>query len=277
LFKKITIIGVGLIGGSLGMAIKKHKLARQVVGFSQKHSSLVTAMQSKAIDVASHDLRKALHNADLVILSTPVNTIINLLPKISRYLRRGCIVTDVGSTKTLIVEAAEKHLPGGFFIGSHPLAGSEKKGAGFASAELFDNSVCILTPTDKVNRGAKEKVQTFWTRLGTTVKVLSPEEHDKILAYISHLPHLLAYGLMGSIPPGYLEFAATGLKDTTRIASSSPQMWNDICLANAKPLLGAVDELVKNLAVLRKAISNREEKTLTEYFQKSKEKRDGIL
>ena len=276
MFRKVTIIGVGLIGGSLGMAIKKRRVARQVVGYSQRHTSLVYAKKNGAIDVASHDINKAVQNADLVILATPVSTIIGLLPTIAKHLKRKCIVTDVGSTKSAIVEEAEKNLPSGVFIGSHPLAGSEKRGASNASPELFNRSLCIVTPAEKTSRYAKDRIQKFWGRLGAKVRTLDPREHDEILAYISHLPHLTVYALMGTIPAEYLRYATQGLKDTTRVASSSPQIWTDVCLANPKPVLKALDEMVKNLAVLRKAIVGKEDRTLMDFFKNAKEKRDGI-
>lgn len=276
LFRKVTIVGVGLIGGSIGMALKKNGLAKEVVGYSQKASSLDFAVKNNAIDVASHDLKKAVRDADLVVLSTPVNTIAKMLPSITNELRRGCVVTDVGSTKAGIVETAEKYITSGFFVGSHPMAGSEKKGAAYANAELFNSSICILTPTPKTNGQAVERVHAFWTRIGATVKRLSPAEHDRIVAYISHLPHMLAYGLMGTVPKEYLEYAAQGFKDTTRIASSSPQMWSDICLSNIKPLVNSLDEMVKNLSQLRRSIDAKDEKALIEFFTKAKEKRDGI-
>ena len=133
-----------------------------------------------------------------------------------------------------------------------------------------------MTPTERTNRVAKEKVKAFWTQLGATVKFLAPAEHDKILAYLSHLPHLLAYGLVGIIPPEFLEYASTGFKDTTRIAGSSPHMWNDIFMANSKNITNALDDLVKTLAVYRKSINARDEQNLIEHFTKSKSKRDGL-
>ncbi len=277
IFRKVTIIGIGLIGGSIGMAIKKHRLAYEVAGLSLRHSSLVFALKNKAIDRAFHDIRKAVHNADLVILATPVNTIIRLLPTLGPHLKRGCVVTDVGSTKISIVDTAEKRLPPYcYFVGSHPLAGSEKQGANYANPELFQQTVCLVTSTERTNRVAKEKVRSFWTQLGASVKFLSPTDHDKILSYISHLPHLLAYALMGIIPPEYLEYASTGLKDTTRIAASSPHMWNDICLANSKNILAALDDFVKALSFYRKSIIAKDEQSLLDNFNKSKIKRDGL-
>ena len=276
LFRQVTIVGVGLIGGSLGMAIKKNCLAQEVFGLSHRHTSLVYALKNNAIDKAFHDIKKAVSNADLVIMATPVTAIVNLLPIISRYLKRGCIVTDVGSTKTLIVETAEKNFSSAFFVGSHPLAGSEKKGAAFSTADLFVNSLCIMTPTDKTNRIAEEKVRALWMRLGAQVKNLSPVEHDKVLSYISHLPHVVAYALINGVPNDYLQYAAQGLKDTTRVAGSSPHMWNDICLMNSKNIVQALDELVKSLSVLRKTILAKDEQNLVESFKKAKAKRDSI-
>ncbi len=277
LFRRISIIGVGLIGGSLGLAIKKQNVAREIVGFSHTAASLNYALEHKIIDHAAQDLKTAVHNADLVILATPVKTIINLMPLIASYLSRYCIVTDVGSTKASIVEAAQKNLPSyPMFVGSHPLAGSEKKGPTHASAELFEGAVCIMTPMDQTNRLAKEKVKHFWTNLGSHVKFLAPDQHDKILAYISHLPHAVAYSLVETIPAEYLEFSVQGFKDTTRIASSSPQMWTDICLANPKNIVKSLDEVVKNLSAIRKMILAKDEQGLNDHFQKSKTKRDSI-
>ena len=276
-FRKITIVGVGLIGGSIGMAIKHQRMAQEVAGIAQKHATIVYALNNKAIDRAYHDLRKALFNADLVILATPVGTITDLLQKIGPHLKRGAIVTDVGSTKSTIVEVAEKNLPSHVsFVGGHPLSGSEKQGPQFANPDIFRNSLCILTPTEKTNRTAVERVKLFWTHIGAQVKIVAPAEHDRILAYVSHLPHLAAYALMGIVPAQHLEFAASGLKDTTRIAASSPNMWSDISLANAKNLVAVLDEMTKTLASYRKLIIAKDEQNLIENFKKAKAKRDGI-
>ncbi len=277
-FRRITIVGVGMIGGSLGMAIKKNKLAREVVGLSYQQASLDAAIKNKAIDVGFTDVQKAIRNSDLVILATPVDSIIKLLSAINPYLKRGCVVTDVGSAKVEIMEAVEKKLKASnFFVGSHPLAGSEKIGSDNAREDLFENTLCVMTPKKETHRTARERVKYFWTKLGANVKCLKPEEHDEILSYISHLPHLMAYGLMETIPKNFIEYAAQGLKDTTRIAGSSPQMWNDICMSNSKYVLKSLDEMVKNLSHLRKAIVRHDQKTLMDHFTKAKEKRDIII
>lgn len=276
-FRKVTIMGVGLMGGSLGMAIKKHHLASQVVGVSAHAASLEEALKYKAIDVGSTEIEKGVHDADLVVLATPVETIIKLFPLINPYLKRGCIVTDLGGTKVSVVEAAEKNLSNAaFFCGSHPLAGSEKQGVAFAQADLFEKSLCIMTTTPKTNNAAKERVQQLWIKVGSEVKFLSPHEHDEVLAYISHLPHLLAYGLISAIPKEFIPYAAQGLRDTTRIAASSPQVWVDICLNNSKNVLKSLDELAKNLYCFRKAIVDQDTKSLLDHFTKAKEKREEL-
>ena len=277
MFRKVTVIGVGLMGSSVGLALRDKQLANEVVGVARHHHSIAQALKMGAIHRGTHDLRKALTNADLVILATPVKTIIHHLSVIGKFLKRGCIVTDVGSTKASIVETAQKHLPPFvFFVGSHPLAGSEKSGAQYGRKDLFQNSICIVTPMEKTQKQAIDKVNELWTKLGTLVKFLSPEDHDKILAHLSHLPHLLAYGLMDMIPSDYLEYATPGLKDITRIASSEPRMWVDICQANSKSIIHSLDELVKILSLLRKYIVAKDEQNLIEHFRKSKIKRDGL-
>ena len=272
LFKRVTIVGVGLMGGSLGMAIKKHRLAKEVIGLSHRQSALDQAIKNKSIDVACLDVKKAISNADLIVLAAPVDSIIKLFSTINPYLKRGCIVTDIGSAKAKIVEQGEKTLSApAFFVGSHPLTGSEKKGVVHATADIFEGSICIMTPTTSTHQVAKQKVKHFWTKLGMEVKLLLPEEHDEILAYVSHLPHLIAYGLMESVPTKFFEYASKGLKDTSRIAASSPQMWNDICMANSKNVLNALDLYVEHLAHFRKAIVRGDQKSLINHFTKAQE------
>jgi prephenate dehydrogenase len=212
-----------------------------------------------------------------VVLAAPVESIIKLFTTINPYLKRGCIVTDLGSAKAKIVEKGEKILSApSFFVGSHPLTGSEKKGVENARVDLFEGTTCIMTPTDKTNQIAKQKVKHFWTKLGMEVKFLTPDEHDETLAYVSHLPHLLAYGLMESVPAKYFEYASQGLKDTTRVAASSPQMWNDICMANSKNILNALDHCVELLAHFRKAIVSGDQKSLLSHFNKAQENRSQL-
>ena len=276
-FKRVTIIGVGLMGGSLGLAIKKNKVAKEVTGLSHRKASLEKALEMKAIDVGQSDVKKSVQSADLIVLATPVDDIIKLLKTISPHVKRGVIITDVGSTKQEIVEAAEEILPyPGNFIGGHPLVGSEKKGVANAKEDLFEGSMCITTPTKRTSQVSKAKVKQLWTRVGAEVKNLNPADHDDSLAYISHLPHLVAYGIMESMPDKYLDLATKGLRDTTRVASSSPKMWNDICMSNAKNVVKSLDEMIAFMSQMRIAIISRDEKALTKHFTTAKEKRDKI-
>ncbi len=277
IFRRVTIIGVGLMGGSLGLALKKNNLAAEVTGLSHRQASLDTALANKAIDIGLTDVKRAVQSADLIVLATPVDDIIKLLKTIQPHVRRGTLITDLGSTKLEIVEAAEKILPFPMnFVGSHPLVGSEKKGIDHAKDNLFEGSMCIMTPTKKTSQLAREKVKQLWTRVGAEVKIFEPQAHDDSLAYISHLPHIMAFGLMELIPNQYLELATQGLKDTTRIASSSPKMWNDICISNVKNVVKSLDEFIERLSQLRIAMINRDEKELIKHFTTAKEKRDSI-
>ncbi len=277
LFRRIAIVGVGFMGTSLGLAIKKKGLAQTVIGIGRHETSLREATDLGAIDESTLDLQKGIQNADLIVLATPVNSIIDTLDAIGRHHKRGCIITDLGSTKATIVEKADKVLHHSvLFVGSHPLVGSEKKGPTHAAGNLYEGSVCLMTPTDKTNRLAKEKIKQFWSQLGATVKTLSPVEHDEALAYVSHLPHLMAFALMKAVPDKMFDYAAGGLKDTTRIAASDPEVWRDIALSNNKPLLKALDEAVKNLSVIRKAIVTKDKDGLNDAFGQAKVKREKL-
>ncbi len=277
LFRKVTIVGVGLIGASVGMAIKKRTLAREVVGVARKDETIAAAVKQGSIDSGTKDIKEGIKDADFIILATPVSGIIEAFPILNAHARRGSIITDVGSSKGLIVDQAQKNLhPSLLFVGSHPLAGSEKSGQAYANADLFVNSNCIMTPTERTNRLAKEKVKHFWSQLGANVRFMSPTEHDEILAYISHLPHLLAYALMKSIPEQFLAHATQGLRDTTRIAASDPKMWNDICVSNSKNILKSMDECAKALGAIRKAVVDADQQALLETFNQAKASRERI-
>ena len=277
LFRRVAIVGVGLMGASLGLAIKKKGLSREVVGIGRHETSLREATDVGAINESFLDLKKGLNGADLIVLATPVHTILEILDFLGKEHRRGCIVTDLGSTKAAIVERAEKILHHSMlFVGSHPLVGSEKKGPTYANAALYENATCVMTPTDKTNRLAKEKIKHFWLQLGAHIKIMSPQEHDEALAYISHLPHLAVFGLMKAIPDQFLEYATQSLRDTTRIAASDAHVWRDIALSNSKNLLKSLDETVRVLSSIRKAIVSSDAQALDEIFKAAQAKRESI-
>lgn len=241
-FDTITIIGVGLIGGSIGMAVKKRGIAREVVGVFRHRSTMKRALKYGAIDTGVMDMREGVKDADLIILATPVHAIPVLAAEAARFAKKGAIMTDAGSTKAWIVNEVHAALgssPRVTFVGSHPMAGSEHAGVEFATRDLFAGSPCIVTKTPRTDRRALTRVKAFWQALGGKVKVMSPTEHDKAVSLISHLPHVIAFSLAGAVPAKAMECAAEGFKDTTRIASSEPELWADILLTNKKALLNA--------------------------------------
>jgi len=272
-FKKVAIVGIGLIGGSIALELKRKHLAKEVVGVSRRRKSLAWAKEIGAIDKGSLDLA-IIKGADLVILATPVGLIINKAPIIAKFISKDCVVTDVGSTKAEIVSKLEKIFPN--FLGSHPLAGSEKCSVRNAQLGMFKQSICILTPTKKTTSKALNKIRSLWLKMGTKIIILSPEKHDKVLSFTSHLPHVVAFSLIGAIPTEYLGLASTGLRDTTRIASSEPNLWVDILLSNRKNILKNISIMQKKLSSIKSAIENKDAKALNNILSEAKEKRDCL-
>ncbi len=273
LFRKVAIIGTGLIGGSLALGIKKKKLAQEIVGVSKHKKSISFALKIKAIDKGSVSL-KIIKGADLLIIATPVDTIIGLKDEILKYIDNKCIVTDVGSTKERIV----KRLEGAFsnYIGSHPLAGSEKRGIENASSDIFSGSLCILTPTKKTNLSALRNTKRLWKSLGAEVIILTPKVHDRVFSFVSHLPHIVAFSLINTVPVGLLKFSSGGLKDTTRIAASDTILWRDILLSNRGNLLDAIKLFETNLAKIKSAIKNNDSQALEKILLQSKRVRETL-
>jgi len=273
LFKKIAIIGTGLIGGSLGILIKKNKLANEVVGVSRHKQSLGLALKMKAIDRGSLSL-DIIKGSDFLILATPVDTIISLKNKLRKVAGKNCLITDVGSTKEKITGHLSKIFPN--YVGSHPLAGSEKRGILNANSNIFKGSLCVLTPTKRTDSKALVKIKSFWAKLGAKVICLSPDEHDKVLAFTSHLAHLAAFSLINTVPAGFLKFASGGLKDTTRIAASEPELWQGIFLTNKTELLKALSLFESNLKNIKSAIIENNKNKLTGILKTAQKKRNTL-
>jgi len=278
IFRKVAIIGVGLIGGSIGEAIKKKRLAGTVIGVGHRASSIDEALKRGAIDKGTLDAVKGVAGADLVIIATPVRLIPEVARKISRSLKKGCVVTDVGSTKTEIVRSLERILPKGVdFVGSHPLAGSEKRGIVFAQDDLLKGSIVIMTKTKKTKISSLNRLSGFWRSLGVErVAIRSPEDHDRIVAEISHLPHIAAVAIVNSASDQSLEFASTGFKDTTRIAASDPDIWRDICVTNRKEIIKALEKYERNITRLKKFVKNGSAAQLRKEFERSKARREKL-
>lgn len=273
LFKKVAIIGVGLIGGSLGLALKKKGLAGEIIGIGHRQKSINEAIRRRAIDESSLEL-SSIKDADLVILATPVGEILKILPQLAQFINSNCLVIDVGSTKSEIMKLAQKSKVK--FIGCHPLAGMEKKGVENAKCGIFQDSLCLLVPLKNTTNPALEKIQRFWKILGARTKLIDARSHDRILAFTSHLPHAVVFSLLDCIRPGYLPYAASGLKDTTRIGLSDPCLWRDIFLTNREELLLAINTFEKSLQRLKFLIKNNNNRVLRTYLEKARDKRNSL-
>jgi cyclohexadieny/prephenate dehydrogenase len=243
-FHRVSILGVGLLGGSIGLAIRSKVSSCKVAGYGHRRATLERALEIGAIDEAYDTAAEAVRGADLVVLCTPVGLLGEILTQIAPALGGGAVVTDVGSTKRSVVEAGERVLPAGVhFVGSHPMAGSEKRGVEFARTDLFENATCIMTPTPRTDQAASAKVEGFWRLLGMRTTRLSPEQHDQLLAEVSHLPHAVAAALVAMQADAALPLAGKGFLDATRIAGGDGGLWRDILLDNADNVRTAVGRL----------------------------------
>ncbi len=272
-FGRICIVGVGLMGGSLGLACKKRSIAREIIGIGRNRSRLEQARQLGAIDDFELDKKTGLRGADVVVLATPTGVIVEYLRELGNYLEPGVIITDVGSTKAEIVSAAEEVLPEGvMFVGGHPIAGTEKSGVEAASADLYAGAKCILTPTSNTSLQAQQRVAALWSAVGSEVEIMDPQHHDKILAIVSHLPHVVAYALVSTLIKlddqlgEVLPFTAGGFRDFTRIAASDPVMWRDICLSNRGNIVEMTELFQQALVELRDKITAEDGSGLREGF-----------
>lgn len=279
LFNRVTVIGLGLVGGSLGMAIRRRKLAREVIGFSRKPATLRAAKALGAIDRGETTLRDAVRDAELVMLAAPVDRITVLGRVAACFMAPGSILTDVGSTKAAIVQRLEYVLRARReikVVGAHPIAGSEQRGIEAARADLFDGSCTILTPTARTDRRALARVARLWRRVACSVITMSPAAHDRLLAGASHLPHMIAYSLALSAERGKLPRAPRSLLDMTRLAESDPDLWDDIFLSNRAELLKAIDRFDRQLRLLRKRISDGEPRALKRMLATAQARRHAL-
>ena len=267
------------MGGSVGLAARERGVTGRVTGLVRRAESLEETVAVGAVDDATLDLPEAVADAGLVILCTPVGGISELAKQIQPHLATDAIITDVGSVKRPVVAAVEPVLPR--FIGSHPLCGSEKTGVAHARADLLGGAVCAVTPTDSSPADAVESVTEFWSALGSRVVNLSAADHDAICARTSHLPHVLASALVNAVlakpRTGENDFLGTGFRDTTRLASGSPEMWRDIALDNAEAIAAALNELQAEVAGLKEALDARDSTALEKFFAEGKTHRDNWI
>lgn len=284
IFDTIAIVGVGLIGGSLGMAARRKGIARRVIGIGRSEQRLMRAKILGAIDEYSLDMAHGAAEADLVILCTPVALVVPTLEIMAPSLKDGAVVTDAGSTKREIVEQAEKAMPEGTtFVGGHPMAGSEQTGVDAARADLFMGATYVLAPGKDTDFRALGKMSEFAGALGARVEVLSPTQHDEAVAVISHLPHAIASALMQLAEESQrhtgktFQLAAGSFKDLTRIADSSPELWRDICMTNADSLSAAITSFQEMLDTLKSALQARDEAAIERFFEQAQQIRQTYL
>ena len=282
-FEKICILGMGFIGGSIGMAVRKKKLASHVLGVSRKKETIRKALEKGAIDSGTTNLRESAADCDLLIVAVPVSIICGMAKKAIPYLKHGATITDIGSTKKEIVEEIDRLVPEDIgFVGSHPLAGSEKSGIDAAADSLFTKRTCIITPGHKSSEAIINKVKRFWESLTMHVVIMKPEEHDFILALTSHLPHLTAAGLVNMAEDFRQEDSriisaiASGFLDTTRIAGSSPALWHDICMSNRKAIVSTLKTYRELLRKIEMAIKDGESPALIKFLERARDLRDEL-
>ncbi len=280
-WKKITLVGVGLLGGSLGLALRKHRLAKSVTGFVRRAASVPECEGLGAVNLATQNLLHAVAGADLIVVCTPIAQMRELVEQMLPALKRGAIVTDVGSVKGSVVQALERLVAksGAHFVGSHPMAGAEKMGVAAARADLFVGAVCVVTPTRKSNPAAVRAVEQLWKSVGARLLTLTPKEHDELVSRSSHLPHVVAAQLANLIlspehPKEQGMLCANGFRDTTRIASGSPEMWRDIALANRKNLSRALKSFVDGLQNFNRALKRGDARAVAKFFEQARERRD---
>lgn len=274
--KRVSIIGVGLLGGSIGLALRAAGFTGTRVGIGRRASSLKKALACGAVDEVTQDLSAGCNGAQLVVICTPISQLPHIFGLLADALDMEAYVTDVASAKAEVVRLAHRSLPKKVqFVGSHPMAGSEKTGVEFSRADLFDRALCLVTPTPKTSRTTTQWVRTFWQTLGARTLLLTPERHDELLARISHLPHAVAAALVGvSRWQSAIDFAGPGFADTTRIASGEPAMWTDIFRANRRATIKAVDQLIDELSRFRGHLKNDDVDQLMKWLASSKKTRD---
>ena len=279
LFEQMTIIGVGLIGGSLARAARRAGLVSRFVGAGRRVENLKKALALGVIDRFEADHLAAVKGSDLVVVCTPVQAQLKVVKAILPALGDGTVVTDVGSVKGPFIRGVEALGAGQVhFVGGHPIAGTEHTGVEASFADLFVDHKTILTPTGKTDQMALDKIKALWEGVGAEVEVLSLDEHDRILSDVSHLPHLVAYAMVNAaLKGGGVPYGAGGFRDFTRIASSSPEMWRDICLENRQALLTSLETFEECLGEIRRAIDMKDGRTLEAEFRRAKEGRDTWL
>lgn len=297
LFEKVAVIGLGLIGSSLCHVMKRERLAGSIAGVARSKETLHTALRIGFIDTEHQTARAAVDGADLIVLAAPVGANSLLAEQIAPSLKQGSIITDVGSVKVSVIRDVQPHLPDGVhFVPGHPVAGTEYSGPESGFAELFENRYCILTPPDGTDQNAIDKTQKLWKAAGSIVEIMDADHHDRVLAITSHLPHLIAYTIVGTAndlegqlrekkadgeikirTADVIKYSAGGFRDFTRIAASDPVMWRDIFLNNKDAVLEQLGRFIEDLTAMQRSIRWEEGDALEDTFRRTREIRRGIV
>ena len=276
--RQITVIGLGLLGGSIALAIKRAYPSVKTTGYTHRVVTRNKARKLGVADEVTGDIAESVKSADIVVLATPISTFEEIFSRIGKAMPAGCVVTDVGSTKVLPHRWAVKKLPKTiYYAGSHPVAGSEQRGVEFARDDLLMGASCIITKTAKTNRQAVGMLKRFWSKLGCCVKVMSPAEHDSTFAKISHLPHIVAASMVNANSGEMLKFAGQGFIDSSRIASGPANIWADILLTNSKNSIRGIDKIITELRKVQNAIENKDRKRIERVLEAARSKRATMI
>ncbi|OHB57071.1 MAG: hypothetical protein A2Y12_00805 [Planctomycetes bacterium GWF2_42_9] len=274
--QQVTVIGLGLLGSSITLAVNRGNFGIKTVGFSHRDTTRKRARKLEVADIICNDILESVAEADIVILATPICTFEDVFKAIKPALKKGCIVTDVGSTKVLPHKWAKKSLPSYVnYVGSHPIAGSEQRGVEFGRDDLFDGAACIITKDASTNLSAVSLVKKFWSLIGCRVYTMSAVEHDKILGNVSHLPHATAAALLNASDLQQLKFCGKGFIDTSRIASGPANIWSDIFFTNAENISKGIDKLIKELVKIKKAVKHKDK--IEKLLEIAREKRARLI
>ena len=284
-FDTVCIIGLGSIGGSIGLSMKKNNFESKIIGYAKTEKTLFRAVERGLVDESEKSLIKAVDGADLVILATPLSTFKPIIEEIAPFLKKGSIVTDTGSAKFTVLEELKDLIPSEVeFIPGHPIAGTEESGPDSGFPELFENRWCILTPTEDNSKDSIESIKCFWESLGSRVEIMDALHHDKVLAITSHIPHLIAYNIVGTAndlanvtDSEVVKYSAGGFRDFTRIAASDPKMWSDIFTYNSEAVLEMLDLFSNDLTKLKKSILEKDTNMLFSSFERTRNVRKRII
>ena len=280
IFKRAAILGVGLLGASFSLALKKQGICRHVCGYGRNAANLERAVKMGIIDSFAAEPASACSGADLVLLAAPVGSFVDLVKRASSALMKGTIVTDVGSVKGGLVHELESIMPPGVhFVGAHPIAGSDRSGIDFSDPDLFSGALCIITPSDRTEPATLSAVTEIWNSFGSKVMTMDPDHHDRVYAAVSHLPHMIAYAMVNTVADidrSFLSYCGQGFRDMTRIAASSPEIWTDISLLNRENIREMMAIFRKNLDRMDAHLKASETEQLKEHFSRASTTRKSI-